>query len=227
MSRRRKASRSFPKRRPRDLREALAVAGPQPDEAQQRVLWLRHRAKINDSYRRRTQLSDPILVQERHSPTVEIAVDDPEAKRKARRNHTRVRQSEAWRHNQLSSMQRQAESEILLVWRVLIAGVGSASSSGFKPRFGRVQPTPMLMAALGLERVWRSFVPELRRRRIRFAVLLEVLTEPRTLAEIEHRLRLVRGRALAIYERALDLWCELRGWIRPINRLSSTLDAAA
>jgi hypothetical protein len=240
--RRQPSSTARPTKRPtRDLRAALAVAGPLPlyndvhsveaaaGVAQQRVLWHRQRAAISESHRRRSQLSDPGLCQERHSPTVEIAVDDPEAKRKARRNLTRVRQSEAWRHNRLSTMQRQAESEIALVWQTLIAGLGPVTSAAFRARFGSTAAAA-LIAVVGLEKTWREFVPELRRRRIRFAVILEVLTEPRTLREIETSLRLSHGRALAIYERALDLWCELRGWLRfsaPLNRLSIPLDAAA
>ncbi len=54
---------------------------------------------------------DALDWQETHHPTVEISVDDPESTRKARRNMTRCRQSEAWRHNRLSGMQRDAEKE--------------------------------------------------------------------------------------------------------------------
>ena len=56
---------------------------------------------------------DALEWQERHSPTVEISVDDPEATRKARRNLTRCRQSEVWRHNRLTGMQREAERDEL------------------------------------------------------------------------------------------------------------------
>ena len=216
-----------PKHPPRDLRLALGAAGPRPNQAdahgveaaaeiaRQQVAWHRRRHQITESHRRRSQLSDPLMVQERHSPTVEIAVDDPEGKRRARRNLTRVRQSEAWRHNQLSTMQREAEAEIALVWKLITAGIGPASSSAFRPRFGIVNAQPLLLAAVSLERTWRAFVPELRRRRIRRDVVIEVLSEPRTLREIERALRLAHGRALTIYERALDCWCELRGWMRP------------
>jgi hypothetical protein len=134
-----------PKRPPRDLREALQAAGPKPDYANAHtveeaaqvarmiVAWHARRAAITEAHRRRSQLSDPGLLQERHSPTVEVAVDDPEEKRRARRNLTRVRQSEAWRHNQLTPMQRQAEGELLTVWKLRTAGLGAVAT-----KYGRV-----------------------------------------------------------------------------------------
>jgi len=226
------------KRPPGDLQRALAAVGPKPDYsevrtadacieiAHQRLAWDRRRTDITASWRRRSRLSDPELCQERHSPTVEIAVDDPESKRRARRNLTRVRQSEAWRHNHLSTMQRQAESEIAFVWRVITHGLGPTSSAAFRPRFGTSSVATLMIGTTGLEKTWREFLPELGRRRIRRDVVLDVLTEPQTLRQIETQHRLPQGRALAIYERALDCWCELRGWLRPVHTIHGVLIGA-
>lgn len=240
MTRRRHAAMAVPMKRPtRDLPSALAAAGPLPalsryadDEtteriAAQRIAWHDRRQQITDNHRRRSRLSDPAMVQERHSPTVEIAVDDPEAKKRARRNLTRVRQSEAWRHNQLTPMQRQAETEIMLTWKTLSAGLSTTSSAAFRGlRFGASAVSSILIIAVTLEEVWRDFVPELRRRRIRRDVVIEMLSEPRTMREVEHDHRLPHGRALAIYTRALDCWCELRGWMRPPATIHGALISA-
>ncbi len=100
-----------------DLNAELDGLGPVADYPEGRIAWWRARVAIIDRHRRRSREGDPEKLQERHSLTVEISVDDPEATRKARRNLTRVRLSEAWRHNQLTGMQRGAEGEMELAWR--------------------------------------------------------------------------------------------------------------
>ena|SRR5207245_6425685 len=99
------------------------------------------------------------------------------------------------------------------VWRVLTSGLAPTGST-FTPRFGQASNDHSVLKAMGLERTWREFVPELRRRRIPRFVVLDLLIEPLTLRQVELAYRLHRGRAQAIYERALDCWCELRGWLR-------------
>ena len=52
------------------------------------------------------------------------------------------------------------------------------------------------------------------RRRILVEAVVDVLTEPRSLAEVEHNRRMRKGEAFRNYAAGLDLWCEVRGWIR-------------
>lgn len=148
--------------------------------------------------------------QERHNPTVEIAIDDPDATRKVRRNLTRCRQSEAWRHNQLNGMQRDAEREMELAYRLRTVGLGATSS-----RVGGIGGITSHQFELGakIDATWRAWARRTRQRRIRLNVVIDCLSEPMTLPQIEARYRIRRGSALVHYGRGLDLWCELRGWI--------------
>lgn len=159
---------------------------------------------------RRKAPRDALDWQERHSPTVEISVDDPEATRKARRNLTRCRQSEAWRHNRLTSMQREAEREMELAWRSRTAGLG-ASVSKYGPSQGGGGRADVAFASDDTWREWAELAPK---RRIMVAVVIECLTEPKTLGEIERGHRMRDGHAFLHYATGLDLWCELRGWTR-------------
>lgn len=153
---------------------------------------------------------DALDWQERHSPTVEIAVDDPEATRKTRRNLTRCRQSEAWRHNRLTGMQRDAEKEMEFAWRQRTAGLGASAS-----KYGAVSGRSV-RADLGadVERTWLEWVAEAHRRRVMVDPVIDCIAEPMTLAQVELKHRMRRGQAMDNYVRALDLWSELRGWIR-------------
>lgn len=153
---------------------------------------------------------DALDWQELHSPTVEIAVDDPEGTRKARRNLTRVRQSEAWRHNRLTGMQRDAEKEMEFAWRLRTSGLGAAVSKYGLQRGGSGR------ADLGssADATWVEWSKLAHDRRILVAAVVDCIAEPRTLAEIELTHRMRRGQAFDNYVLALDLWCEVRGWIR-------------
>lgn len=151
---------------------------------------------------------DALDWQEAHSPTVEIAVDDPEATRKTRRNLTRVRQSEAWRHNRLTGMQREAEKEMEFAWRQRTAGLGAAMSSyGLKRGGGRPDNA-------SIDASWGEWVGLAHRRRIMINAVIDCLTEPKTLPQVERDHRMRRGQAFDNYAMGLDLWCEVRGWIR-------------
>ena len=68
--------------------------------------------------------------------------------------------------------------------------------------------------AANVGEVWREWHREAGRRGIDQRAVIDVLTEPKTLAQIERDRRLRRGHAFGIYSRALDLWAELRGWMR-------------
>jgi hypothetical protein len=153
---------------------------------------------------------DALDWQEVHSPTVEIAVDDPEATRKTRRNLTRVRQSEAWRHNRLSGMQRDAEKEMEFAWRQRTAGLGAAVS-----KYGESRGISN-RADLGasVDEAWCAWASQTGPRRIMLAAVIDCLAEPKSLAQVERDHRMRRGQAFDNYVAALDLWCEIRGWIR-------------
>jgi hypothetical protein len=195
-----------------DLNAALDALGPIACHPAGRIAWWRERTAIIDRHRRRSRITDVDAPQERNWPTVEIAVDDPEATRRVRRNITRVRQAEAWRHNRLSSMQRDAERELELAWRSLTSGLGASRSKlMFEPR-GHHDSQSDVAANVG--EVWREWHREAGRRGINQRAVIDVLAEPKTLAQVERDRRLRRGQAFAIYSRAMDLWAELRGWMR-------------
>jgi hypothetical protein len=209
-----KAKRSRKLRKPKseiDLNAALDALGPVAAYPAGRIAWWRDRVAILDRHRRRSRMSDVEALQERNWPSVEISVDDPEATRKVRRNLTRVRQSEAWRHNRLTSMQRDAEREVEFAWRHRTAGLGAATSKyGILPGGGGARTD----LGAEIDTVWREWHREAGRRGINQRVVIDVFSEPWTLAQIERDRRLRRGHAFAIYTRGLDLWAELRGWMR-------------
>lgn len=210
----------------RDLQQALAALGPRPtydnvftveqaaDIARQCVAWDRKRSALYELHRRRSRLSDPGLLQEQHSPTVEIAVDDPAGKRRARRNITRVRQSEAWRHNNLDTMQRQAEGEMHMAWTLRTVGLAAHHLRLDRHVAGRLPVSDSKRAEL-LDETWRDWFAEAQLRGIKVAAIIMTLSEPRTLPEVERACELKRGQGIEVYRRGLDLWAELRGWLKP------------
>jgi hypothetical protein len=223
MSRRKQRAMRKP---PAALVEALAALGPPPGYdgvhtvedaalvAKARVAWQERRREVTDAHRKRSRVTDVEAMQERHSPTVEIAVDDGAGKR-TRANYTRVRQSESWRHNRLSAMERQAELEMARAWLARTGGLGTIRSA-LRPRlasggYRESADSPVL------ESTWLQITREARRRKINFAVVVEVLTEPKTLGQIEHDHRLQNGMAFSFYVRVLGLWCVARGWVRPTD----------
>lgn len=223
MSRRKQRAMRAP---PAALVEALAAVGPEPgydgvhtvedaaSVARARVAWQERRRAVTEAHRKRSRVADVEAMQERHSPTVEIAVDDGDGKRRTRSNYTRVRQSEAWRHNQLTGMQRQAEVEMAYAWKCRTAGAQAATVDLANALSKTSGGGTMAERNNLIELAWLDFVRECKRDRIRVALVVEVLTEPKTLREVEKRFRLKPGVAMARYCRALDLWCVVRGWVR-------------
>lgn len=147
---------------------------------------------------------------ERVRPTVEIAVEDPTGQRKARRNTTRCVQSEAWRHNRLTGMQREAEREMDLAWRAITAGLGAASSR-YGATAGRSNRTDIASRS---QETWRTWASEAPRCGISVKVVIQCLTTADTLGDVDRDHRMRRGEAFKHYTAALDLWCKLRGWMR-------------
>jgi hypothetical protein len=160
---------------------------------------------------KKPKFGDALDWQERHSPTVEIAVDDPEGTRKARRNLTRCRQSEAWRHNKLSGMQQDAAKEMEFAFRARTSGLGAAVSKYTPLGGGSSGRGDTGAAADATWREWAKIAPE---RRIMVAAVIDCLVEPKTLGQVERDNRMRRGQAMDHFILGLDLWCELRGWIR-------------
>ena len=226
MSRRKQRAMRGP---PAALADALAAIGPEPgyDDvhtvedaakvAKTRVAWQERRREVTDAHRKRSRVTDVEAMQERHSPTVEIAVDDGDAKRRTRSNYTRVRQSEAWRHNRLSAMERQAELEMARAWQARTGGLRMKSTNLFLTARSNSGSRLLNFKEELLHIVWADFVREAKRQRINFRVVVEVLTEPKTLAEVERDHRLKSGMAFSFYVRALALWCVVRGWVRPTD----------
>lgn len=151
---------------------------------------------------------DALDWQERHSPTVEIAVDDPAAKRQTRRNLTRCRQSEAWRHNRLDGMQRDAWNEMAMAYQARTIGLGP-SRSKYGPGGGGDRPDNVV-----LEQAWKDWCAAAVDRRIMVSAVIDCIVEPLTLAQIERNHRMRRGQAMNQFVQALQLWSELRGWTR-------------
>ncbi len=175
------------------------------------------KAKTSKKIRGKRFGRDPLDWQELHSPTVEIAVDDPESTKKARRNLTRCRQSEAWRHNRLTGMQRDAEKEMEFAWRKRTPGLGASSSRYGEARGGGGG----LDLSASVEQSWLTWNRLAHLRRILVPAVIDCLAEPRTLGEIEKIHRMRRGQAFTNYASALDLWCLVRGWIKAMPFVAS------
>lgn len=201
-------------------REEIDALGPVAAFPGGRIAWIRERFAISDRHRRRSRMTDTDALKERNFPTVEIAVPDPEDKKAKRYNNTRVLQSEAWRFNQLTGMQRDAAKEMLLAITLRTAGTAAAVSKyGPVSIAGSSSPTDVGFEA-DVEGMWIEWTKEAKRRRISITVVIEVLAEPKTLRDIEHERRMRTGVPFAHYLRALTLWCELRGWLRPHATIS-------
>ena len=167
-------------------------------------------AKAKKSKKIRKRIGrDALDWQETHSPTVEIAVDDPEATRKVRRNITRCRQSEAWRHNRLDGMQRDAWMEMAKAYQIRTSGSRPARST-YGPRIGGAAPPENI----AIEQTWKEWCASAVDRRIMVSAVIDCLVEPKTLSQIERDHRMRRGQAMDQFVLGLHLWAELRGWIR-------------
>lgn len=182
------------------MREAPTGADGDAYEQAYRRSWTKRRNQLLDAIRHR----DAKRVVD---DTVEIVTDDPSDRKKRRQNPTRVLQSEAWRHNRLDGMQRDAWQEMALAWQTRTVGLGPSRSkyglngggfpSGYK-----------------LDQEWRDWCAAAIDRRIMVAVVIDCIAEPKTLTQIERDHRLRRGQAMDQFILALDLWSELRGWLR-------------
>lgn len=182
------------------LRDEPPSGGGDAYEQTYRREWIRKRVELESAIRRR----DAKRVVD---DTVEVMADDPGATRKARRNLTRCLQSEAFRHNKLTGMQRDAWQEMALAWQTRTAGLGPSRSKYGLNGGGRPDEYKM-------DEEWKRWCASAIDRRIMVAVVIDCIAEPKTLTDIERDHRLRRGQALDQFCKGLDLWAELRGWIR-------------
>lgn len=236
MAKAKKRKAAKPPKEAGDLRAKLAAVGTYPVAlgpaqtdgphiAQARIQWYDARKEITNRHVKRSRIHDVERAQEQHSPTVDLTVDYPEGKNKVRRNPTRVRQSEVWRYNQLSGMQRQAETEMLFAYMVRTMGTHAAVSRYGRPAGGKGDD--VLDRTADIEHAWIRWQGEALRRKIFTDVVVECLAEPKTLKDIERDQKLKSGKALEIYQAGLDLWAELRGWTRrTFNAPTPPLDKA-
>lgn len=167
--------------------------------------WRRERAALTDAIWRRD------AKRATGAELVEVSVDDPEATRKARQNHTQCLRSEAWRHNRLTGMQQDASKEMEFAVRARTVGTGAAVSK-YTPLGGPGAARGDISAAT--DKTWRDWAEMAPKRRIMVAVVIDCLVEPKTLGQVERDHRMRRGQAMEQFALGLDLWCELRGWIR-------------
>lgn len=183
------------------LRDAPAEKGGDAYEQAYRRAWTKKRIELEDAIRRRD--AKRIV-----DPTVEIMADDPEDAKKRRKNLTRVLKSEVWRHNRLTDMQIDAQKEMEFAWRQRTSGLGAAVSK-YGLKRGGSRPDNA-----GIDASWAEWVRLAHQRRIMINAVIDCLTEPKTLPQVEHDRRMRRGQAFTNYAAGLDLWCEVRGWIR-------------
>lgn len=164
--------------------------------------WRRQRAELVDRIRRRDEkrLGDG---------TVEVAADDPEATRKAKRNDTRCAQSQAFIHRRLDGIQKNAMAEMDKAYRMRCEGVGPTRSN-YGPRSGRGAGPE----SASLERTWVDWCEQAVQQRIHVAPVMDILFEIMTLAEVEKRHRMRRGQAMNELIAAFHLWAQLRGWVK-------------
>jgi len=162
--------------------------------------WVKRRNELQDAIRHRD-------AKRTTDDTVEIVTDDPTDRKKRRQNLTRAKQSEVWRHNQLDGMQRDAWHEMALAWQTRTVGLGP-SRSKYGINGGGVP------AGYKLDQEWRDWCAAAIDRRIMVGVVIDCIAEPWTLPEVERKHRMRRGQAMDQFILGLDLWSELRGWLR-------------
>lgn len=183
-------------------REAPDAAGRDAYGESYRRQWMRQRVQLLDQIRHRDD-------KRAGDGTVEVMADDPEATRKAKRNATRCAQSEAFRHNRLDSMQREALTEMDRAYRMRASGIGPTRSS-YGPRGGRGAGPE----SAALEQAWVKWCTGAVEERIMIPPVMDCIFEVMTLTEIERKHRMRRGQAFGQLVLALHLWAQLRGWIK-------------
>lgn len=126
-----------------------------------------------------------------------------------RKNATRVKQSEAWRHKQLDGVQRQAELELERVMRSMRGGPSLVANYG---RVGGGNDPYAISAAMEQDyRTWRNSAA---RRGVLIEAVLTCIVELVTMAEIERAHGFAAGDGISNHRAGLNVWAETRGWVK-------------
>lgn len=181
--------------------------------------WMRRRAELVAAIGRRD------AKRRDEERTVEVVGEDPEDSKRRRTAIMRCNKADAWRHNQLNGMQREAEKELGFAWRLRTGDGPRLAVSKYGARSSGGSPSRMDLGA-DIEAMWLEWHRMAPIRGVMADPVVELLTAPTTLTDIERNHRMRRGQGLANHVRGLDLWCELRGWIRgPVLQDGPTLAA--
>jgi hypothetical protein len=224
-----KPAKKAPKGDPKSVKEATdrlrrlgpypIVTGPYDAEdydnlTRRRLDWITQHKRLLAQKHDLGKKTDNDAIQAKH--TVDLAGDDSAGQQQARKNATRVRQSHAWRYNQLDGTQRQAEIEMESAWRSRIAGFGPVTAK-YGALGGRGEP---FTAGADMEKAWIDWAVEALReaadgkKTVNISPFIDCLIEPKTLKDVERDHRLEPGDALANYQKGLHIWCRLRSWVR-------------
>lgn len=165
-----------------------------------RLDWMAQRKRLLELRHTLGQKTDNDAIQAK--ATEVLSVDD------VRKNASRVRKSEAWRHKQLDSMQQQAEVELEHVIRALLGGPSLTAKYGAMPG-GR---DPITLSA-AMEQAWRDWRAKASARGIIVEAVVDCIAQPKTMADIERERGMASGNGIHNHRRGLDIWAEVRGWI--------------
>lgn len=180
------------------------VTGPYDAEgydalARRRLDWMTQRKRLLALRHTLGQRTDNDAIQAK--ATEVLSVDD------VRKNASRVRKSEAWRHKQLDSMQQQAEVELEHVIRALLGGPSLTAKYGAMPG-GR---DPITLSA-AMEQAWRDWREKAAARGVIVEAVVDCIAQPKTMADIERERGMASGDGIRNHCRGLAVWAEVRGW---------------
>jgi hypothetical protein len=167
-----------------------------------RLDWTRLHGELLEQKRLLSQRTDNDAITAKQTET--LSSDD------VRKNATRVKQSEAWRHKQLDPTQQQAEVELESVIRASIGGPAVTA------RYGRIGGggDPFTMTSK-MAKDWKAWRDRASIRGVNVNAVVACIAEPLTMADVEKRYAIPAGKGIINHKHGLDVWSELRGWIKP------------
>lgn len=193
-------------RRLRRLGSYPMATGPYDAEdydalTRRRLDWMAQRSRLLTFKNELGKRTDNDAIQAK--TTEVLSVDD------VRKNASRVKKSEAWRHKQLDSMQQQAEVELEQVIRSELGGPAVTA------RYGRIGGghDPFMVSA-AMQRDWVEWRAKAARHGVLIEAVVDCIREPWTMAEVERRHGIKGGDGIANHRLGLDVWAEQRQWVR-------------